>query len=234
MPIADRDEGMAINTNINRSSTVTAEVNQSTDEQTTTTFYKGSEGAWERHEEAAQIIRAQFLDGSTHGDRHETDPHMPGKVKRRTQHKFRKTVRASVYLEPVIKHAPDEQRDLMPPMLGHETQWNLHHPSNFQQKAAVQEPLTAEQAARASSKIWVQAALRGIIGKKISRRDNAYYTKGQYLFDAVVLLELDKHGKDPEAGAFHRYIYRRDTEDARAVVRFGSRLLSSMSMAHSS
>ncbi|KIW26942.1 uncharacterized protein PV07_06729 [Cladophialophora immunda] len=65
---------------------------------TTTTFYKGSEGAWERHEEAVQIARAQFLDGSGHGDPQETEPHMPRKGKRRT-HKFRKTVRASAYLE---------------------------------------------------------------------------------------------------------------------------------------
>ncbi|KIX97934.1 uncharacterized protein Z520_06012 [Fonsecaea multimorphosa CBS 102226] len=67
--------------------------------QSTTTFYKGSDGAWERHEEAVQIARAQFLDGSGQGDLQETEQHMPRKVKRRTEHKFRKTVRNSGCLE---------------------------------------------------------------------------------------------------------------------------------------
>ncbi|OAP56912.1 hypothetical protein AYL99_09024 [Fonsecaea erecta] len=74
----------------------------------TTTFYKGSDGDWERHEEAVQIARAQFLDGSGQTDLQETEQHMPQKVKkrRRTPHKFRKTVRASAYLDAVQLDTP--------------------------------------------------------------------------------------------------------------------------------
>ncbi|KAH0846734.1 hypothetical protein AYO21_07897 [Fonsecaea monophora] len=67
--------------------------------QSNTTLYKGSDGAWERHEEAVELARAQFLDGAGHADLQQTELCTPRKGKRRTQHKFRKTVRASACLE---------------------------------------------------------------------------------------------------------------------------------------
>ncbi|KIW96897.1 uncharacterized protein Z519_02288 [Cladophialophora bantiana CBS 173.52] len=67
--------------------------------QSTTAFYNGADGAWGRHEEAVQMARAQFLDGSGCQTRQETEQQTPRKVERKAQHKFRKTVRASGFLE---------------------------------------------------------------------------------------------------------------------------------------
>ncbi|EXJ71954.1 uncharacterized protein A1O5_04456 [Cladophialophora psammophila CBS 110553] len=67
--------------------------------QSATTFYNGADGAWGRHDEAVQIARAQFLDGSGCQPRQETEQQTPRKVKRKAQHKFRKTVRASGFRE---------------------------------------------------------------------------------------------------------------------------------------
>lgn len=67
--------------------------------QSTTTFHGGTEGRWERHEEAVQLARAHYFGRPDYQESQETDQYRLHNVKEKEHRRFRKSVRASIVLD---------------------------------------------------------------------------------------------------------------------------------------
>ncbi|KAJ9612074.1 hypothetical protein H2200_003669 [Cladophialophora chaetospira] len=76
--------------------------------QGTTTFHKSPDTVWERHNEAVQLAREQYLSESDHQEPQDGEQTRFRRSEVREHHKFRKSVRASFITE--IKPLPESKR----------------------------------------------------------------------------------------------------------------------------